>query len=153
MEERSLKFVAEAVGQASSLSDRQDACPTIKNVCIDSRQAKAGDLFFAIRGEKFDGHDFLDEVAEKNVAAIVAQASRLREPKFTGKMPVPLIAVDDTRIALGKLAAAYRKDFDLPVICVGGSNGKTTVKELLASVLRQKFSTLWSEASFNNDIG
>ena len=53
----------------------------------------------------------------------------------------------------GKLAAAYRKDFDLPVVCVGGSNGKTTTKELLASVLRQKFSTLWSEASFNNDIG
>ena len=54
---------------------------------------------------------------------------------------------------MGKLAAAYRKEFDLPVIGVGGSNGKTTTKELLAAVLRQKFSTLWSEASFNNDIG
>ena len=64
-----------------------------------------------------------------------------------------MLVVEDARIALGKLAAAYRRDFDLPVICVGGSNGKTTVKELLASVLRQKFSTLWSEASFNNDIG
>ena len=64
-----------------------------------------------------------------------------------------MLAVDDVRAALGKLAAAYRKDFSLPVIAVGGSNGKTTVKELLASVLRQKFSTLWSEASFNNDIG
>ena len=64
-----------------------------------------------------------------------------------------MLAVDDVRIALGKFAAAYRKQFDLPVIAVGGSNGKTTVKELVASVLRQKFSTLWSEASFNNDIG
>ncbi len=64
-----------------------------------------------------------------------------------------IIAVDDTRSALGKLAAAYRKDFALPVVCVGGSNGKTTVKELIASVLKQKLATLWSEASFNNDIG
>ena len=64
-----------------------------------------------------------------------------------------MLAVDDVRVAFGKFAAAYRKQFDLPVIAVGGSNGKTTVKELVASVLRQKFSTLWSEASFNNDIG
>ena len=58
-----------------------------------------------------------------------------------------------SRAALGKLAAAYRREFDLPVIAVGGSNGKTTTKELIASVLRQKLATLWSEASFNNDIG
>jgi UDP-N-acetylmuramoyl-tripeptide--D-alanyl-D-alanine ligase len=64
-----------------------------------------------------------------------------------------VLAVDDVRSALGKLAAAYRREFSLPVIAVGGSNGKTTVKELLASVLRQKFPTLASEASFNNDIG
>ena len=61
--------------------------------------------------------------------------------------------MDDVRAALGKLAAAYRQDFNLPVIAVGGSNGKTTTKELIASVLRQKLATLWSEASFNNDIG
>ena len=64
-----------------------------------------------------------------------------------------MLAVEDVRAAFGKLAAVYRRDFTLPVIAVGGSNGKTTTKELLASVLRQKFSTLWSEASFNNDIG
>jgi UDP-N-acetylmuramoyl-tripeptide--D-alanyl-D-alanine ligase len=64
-----------------------------------------------------------------------------------------VLTVDDTRAALGRLAAAYRRLFNLPVIAVGGSNGKTTVKELIASVLRQKLATLWSEASFNNDIG
>src|SRR6202041_1460656 len=67
--------------------------------------------------------------------------------------PVGVIAVDNTRQGLGRLAARYRADFDLPVIAVGGSNGKTSTKELVASVLRQKFKTLWSEASFNNDIG
>ncbi len=64
-----------------------------------------------------------------------------------------MIAVEDTRKALGQLAAQYRKEFVLPMVAVGGSNGKTTTKELVASVLRQKLATLWSEASFNNDIG
>ena len=64
-----------------------------------------------------------------------------------------MLVVADVRVALGKVAAAYRREFDLPVIAVGGSNGKTTTKELLAAVLKQKFVTLWSEASFNNDIG
>jgi UDP-N-acetylmuramoyl-tripeptide--D-alanyl-D-alanine ligase len=152
VEERSLKFVAEAC----AAEIRHGTAETlVKNVCTDSRQAKAGDLFFAIRGEKFDGHDFLNEVAAKKVAAVVvARASRpCVDEKLTGKMPVPLLAVDEPRIALGKLAEAYRQQFDLPIICVGGSNGKTTTKELLASVLRRKFSTLASEASFNNDIG
>jgi UDP-N-acetylmuramoyl-tripeptide--D-alanyl-D-alanine ligase len=146
VEERSLKFVAEAC----TAEIRRGAVETlVKNVCTDSRQAKAGDLFFAIRGEKFDGHDFLDEVAAKNVSAIVVE-----QKKVPPQLPdYAVLIVEDARIALGKLAAAYRKDFDLPIVCVGGSNGKTTVKELLASVLRQKFSTLWSEASFNNDIG
>ena len=117
----------------------------MKNICTDSRQAKAGDLFFAIRGEKFDGHDFLDEVAAKNVTAIVVEKSKV--------VNCATLVVEDARIALGKLAAAYRRQFDLPMVCVCGSNGKTTVKELMASVLRRKFSTLASEASFNNDIG
>jgi UDP-N-acetylmuramoyl-tripeptide--D-alanyl-D-alanine ligase len=64
-----------------------------------------------------------------------------------------VIAVDNARKALGRLATEYRKDFELPIVAVGGSNGKTTTKELLASVLRQKLTALWSEASFNNDVG
>src|SRR5204862_457273 len=76
----------------------------------------------------------------------------------TNKVPANLpkcavVAVENTRKALGQVAARYRDDFSLPVVAVGGSNGKTTTKELLASVLRQKSPTLWSEASFNNDIG
>jgi UDP-N-acetylmuramoyl-tripeptide--D-alanyl-D-alanine ligase len=146
VEERSLKFVAAAC-EAEIRSGAADVI--IKNVCTDSRSARPGDLLFAIKGEKFDGHEFLNEVAAKGVAAVVVER---------GKNPADLpecavLVVDDVRSAFGKLAAAYRKDFDLPVIAVGGSNGKTTTKELLASVLRQKFSTLASEASFNNDIG
>ena len=141
-----MKFAAEACG-AEMRNGTADA--VVKNVTTDSRQAKPGDLFFAIKGEKFDGHDFIAEVAAKGVAAVVVDRKNI-PVKPPG---CALLAVDDVRMALGRFAAAYRRQFDLPVIAVGGSNGKTTVKELLASVLRQKFSTLWSEASFNNDIG
>jgi UDP-N-acetylmuramoyl-tripeptide--D-alanyl-D-alanine ligase len=146
VETRSLKFVAEA---CAAEIRRGAAESVVENICTDSRQAKAGDLFFAIRGGKFDGHDFLDEIAAKNVAAVV-----IEQKEVPPQLPdCAVLLVEDARIALGKLAAAYRREFDLPIVCVGGSNGKTTVKELLASVLRQKFPTLWSEASFNNDIG
>jgi UDP-N-acetylmuramoyl-tripeptide--D-alanyl-D-alanine ligase len=143
---RSLKFVTEAC----AAEIRRGAAETlVANVCTDSRAAKAGDLFFAIKGEKFDGHDFINEVAAKGVAAVMVDGK-----KIPTQLPdCAVLVVKDVRTALGKLAAAYRKDFSLPVIAVGGSNGKTTVKELLASGLRQKFSMLWSEASFNNDIG
>jgi UDP-N-acetylmuramoyl-tripeptide--D-alanyl-D-alanine ligase len=150
VEERSLKFVAESCGGEIR---RGDGNLMVKNVCTDSRLAKPGDLFFAIRGEKFDGHDFLNEVAAKNVAAVVVEKSKVQNPKSKIATDCAVLVVENVRIALGKFAAAYRKDFDLPIVCVGGSNGKTTVKELLASVLRQKFSMLASEASFNNDIG
>ena len=147
MEERSLKFVAEACGAEIP---RGAAERPVKNVCTDSRRAQPGDVFFAIKGERFDGHNFIDEVADKGAAAVIVPE--------TGKIPVRLpgcavLVVEDTRVALGKFAAAYRRQFDLPLICVGGSNGKTTTKELIASALRRKLATIWSEASFNNDIG
>jgi UDP-N-acetylmuramoyl-tripeptide--D-alanyl-D-alanine ligase len=146
VEARSLKFVADA---CAAEIRRGTAETLVKNVCTDSRQAKAGDLFFAIKGEKFDGHNFITEVAAKGVAAVVVKKEKIPAPT----LDCAVLAVDDVRVALGKLAAAYRREFSLPVVAVGGSNGKTTVKELLASVLRQKSSTLASEASFNNDIG
>ncbi len=150
MEARSLKFVAEACDGEI----RRCAGETIvKNVSTDSRKAQPGDLFFALKGEHHDGHDFLNEVATKKVAAVVVEKSKVQSPKSKMAPGAAILAVDDTRNALGKLAATYRRGFDLPVICVGGSNGKTTTKELIASVLRSKFATVWSEASFNNDIG
>jgi UDP-N-acetylmuramoyl-tripeptide--D-alanyl-D-alanine ligase len=145
MEFRSLKYVVAAcAGEQSGGSPEA----TVGRVCSDSRQARAGDLFFALAGGRFDGHDFLPEVARKGATAVV-----VARDKVPANLPCAVIAVDDPRGALGRLAAAYRADFDLPVVAVGGSNGKTTTKELLAAVLRQKLRTLWSEASFNNDIG
>jgi UDP-N-acetylmuramoyl-tripeptide--D-alanyl-D-alanine ligase len=146
VESRTLKFIA---GACAAEIRGGSADTVIQNVVTDSRMAKAGDLFFAIRGEKFDGHDFIAAVVAKGVAAIVVEKGKVPSP-----LPVcAVLAVEDVRAAFGQLAAAYRRQFDLPVIAVGGSNGKTTVKDLIASVLRQKFATLGNEASFNNDIG
>ena len=146
MEARSLRFIATACA-GELLSGLPEAC--VHRACTDSRRVQAGDLFFALSGGRFDGHDFLRQAAEKGAIAVVVQQSRVTKD-WSG---CAMIAVEDTRKALGQLASTYREDFSLPLVVVGGSNGKTTTKELVASVLRQKVATLWSEASFNNDIG
>lgn len=141
-----MRFIAEAsAGELLSGSPEE----LVRRVCTDSRLVRSGDVFFAVPGERFDGHKFIAEAAKKGAAAIVGE--RARVPASLSDCAV--IAVKDTRKALGRLAAEYRKGFELPVVAVAGSNGKTTTKELLASVLRQKLTTLSSEASFNNDIG
>jgi UDP-N-acetylmuramoyl-tripeptide--D-alanyl-D-alanine ligase len=122
---------------------------TFQGVCTDSRTLRAGQLFVALRGERFDGHEFLGQHAMRSAAAALIAKDRL------SALPsgIPAVAVTDTRKALGAMAAAHRARFALPVVCVAGSNGKTTTKELLADLLGTRFRTLRSEASFNNDIG
>jgi len=128
---------------------RKPTTESVTRISTDSRTIEPGDLFVALTGEKFDGHNYLAEVAAKGAAAVVIESGRR-----PAELPASgVIEVSNTRDALGRLAAAYRSEFDLPIVAVGGSNGKTTTKELIASVLRQKLPTLWSEASFNNDIG
>src|SRR6266567_830164 len=146
MEPRSLKYIC-----AAWAGERRYGSPDtlVSRVCTDSRQAQPGDLFFALAGDRFDAHDFLGEVAAKRVAAVVVE--RAKAPRALADCGV--IGVANPRRALGDLAARYRADFTLPIIAVAGSNGKTTTKALLAAVLRQKFNALWSEASFNNDVG
>jgi UDP-N-acetylmuramoyl-tripeptide--D-alanyl-D-alanine ligase len=146
MEPRTLQYIARACA-GEQLTGSPDALA--RRVCTDSRAVRSGDLFFALSGDKFDGHEFLKEVMGKDAAAVVVNRQRLPVPSLS----CGVIAVENTRQALARLAAEFRHDFKIPTIAVGGSNGKTTTKELIASVLRQKLSTLWSEASFNNDIG
>lgn len=115
----------------------------------DSRAVAAGNLFVALRGERFDAHDFLPQVAEHKVAGVVA------EYLPTG-VDVPALIVPDTRIALGQIGAGWRRQFTLPLIGVTGSNGKTTVKEMIASILQAAFGVdacMATRGNFNNDIG
>jgi len=147
MEPRTLQQLAQAAdGELSG--GRRDAL--IRSVSTDSRAIQPGELFVAIRGERFDGHEFVVEVARRGVAGVVVRRD------FDGRgidAIVAVIRVDDPRLALGRMAAQYRQDFELPVVAVAGSNGKTSTKELLGSVLGQAFPVLASQASFNNDIG
>jgi UDP-N-acetylmuramoyl-tripeptide--D-alanyl-D-alanine ligase len=146
MEPRSLKYITAACA-GEQLNGSPDEL--VQRVCTDSRKIAQGDLFFALPGEKFDGHDFVDQVIRKGAVGVVVQ----RERAPTSPNGCGIIAVTDTRTALGQFAARYRQDFSLPIVAIGGSNGKTTTKELVASVLRQRLPIIWSEASFNNDIG
>ena len=149
MDARSLSYIVDACS-GEFITGSPDS--QVLQVSTDSRQVRPGDLFFALSGERYDGHAFLADAAAKGAAAVVVDRDK---PACTDRLPrsVGIIAVDNTRSALGRLAARYRADFSLPVIAVAGSNGKTTTKELVASVLRQCGPALWSEASFNNDIG
>jgi UDP-N-acetylmuramoyl-tripeptide--D-alanyl-D-alanine ligase len=121
------------------------------SVGTDSRAVIPGMLFVALKGERFDGHDYVTEVLAQGAAgALVEQAWAAAHPEL------PLVAVPDTRLALGQLAAHWRAGFHLPLIGVTGSNGKTTVKEMCAAILRADFgqnAVLATGGNLNNDIG
>lgn len=124
--------------------------PLLTGVSTDSRSVNAGELFVALAGENFDGHAFVARAAELGaVAALVSQPSV--------DTAIPQILVTDTRLALGRLAQAWRRQFAIPVVALTGSNGKTTVKEMLRAVLiahcGDADAILATEGNLNNDIG
>jgi len=122
---------------------------TIIGVSTDSRTIKEGELFVAIRGPNFDGHKFLAEAFANGAVAAIVDREGAIEPVKT----MPLLVVQDTTKALGDLARYYRLKFDIPVIAIGGSNGKTTTKEMIAAVLRRRYEVLSTEGNLNNQIG
>ena len=129
---------------------------SFKGVSIDSRSCKKTDLFFAVKGEKYDAHDFVKDVLKKGAKGAVVNKKwykklSVKEKKFFNKYL--MIAVPDSVRSLGELSSIHRSKFLVPVIAVGGSNGKTTAKEFIAHVLSKKFSVLKTEANFNNEFG
>ena len=104
----------------------------VYRVSTDSRAVMPGDLFIALMGDKFDGQDFIAEVMEKGAAAALVQMDWVQKNRQPG---ISLILVENTRLALGRLAAYWRRRFQIPLVAVTGSNGKTTVKEMIASIL------------------
>ncbi len=122
----------------------------VLRVSTDSRAIRPGDLFIALKGEKFDGGAFAAQALQQGAVGVVLDAAQAPEI-------AEAIRVDDTRLALGRLAAAWRDRFSIPLVAVTGSNGKTTVKEMLAAILRTEAGTddavLNTEGNLNNDIG
>src|ERR1700716_2039203 len=116
---------------------------------IDSRSVGPGQLFFAVKGERLDGHDFVGEALEKRAVAAIVRKDRLGQ--YADK--TRLLAVEDTLVALQTLATAVRKLWGRPLVAVTGSAGKTTTKEAIAHVLEARFGVLKSEGNFNNHFG
>ena len=126
----------------------------ITGISTDSRTVKAGELFFAIRGNQFDGHNFISKAIETGVAGIIVERCWAEvNASMMVSINVPHLIVEDTVKALGKLANIYRRKFNIPIIAIGGSNGKTTTKEMIYRVLETKYNVLRTEGNLNNHIG
>ncbi|AOJ08775.1 UDP-N-acetylmuramoyl-tripeptide--D-alanyl-D-alanine ligase [Burkholderia mayonis] len=126
-----------------------DECVSFERVSTDSRTAGPGDLFVALKGEHFDAHDFVGDVAVRGASAAIVSRS-------PAEWSLPALKVADTRGALGALAHGWRMRFALPVVAVTGSNGKTTVKEMIASIFAAAAGAdarLATAGNFNNDVG
>ncbi|MBU1727201.1 MAG: UDP-N-acetylmuramoyl-tripeptide--D-alanyl-D-alanine ligase [Candidatus Omnitrophica bacterium] len=122
----------------------------VKGISIDSRTIKPLEVFVAIKGENFDGHDFVEDVIGKGAGCVIVRPGSYKARKSLG---AAIIEVKDTINALGDIARYQRRKFGIPVVAVTGSNGKTTTKEMISWVLSRKFKVLKNEGTKNNNIG
>ena len=139
----------EAFGWLSAGRLVGDGTVRVQSVCTDTRAFLPGALFVALRGERFDAHEFVLGAQEAGAAAVLVE-------HWVDGMRTPALLVPDARRALGELAAGWRRRFDLPLIAVTGSNGKTTVKEMLAAILAVHFGAdarLATAGNLNNEVG
>ena len=139
MKELSIKAIAEFCGTQTELS----GC--ITKISTDSRDVDENTLFVALKGERFDANDFVEDVLQKGVKAVVCSKRVCQDER--------LIVVEDTGKALLQIAHGYRKTFDIPFVALTGSVGKTTTKGMVYAVVKQKFNTLRTAGNLNNEIG
>lgn len=140
----------EAAHAAGGVLLKKGSLPRVEGVSTDTRSIPKGSLFIALKGERFDGHRFLKEAAEKGAAAVIVS-----DPSAAESLPeeVSVISCGDTLKALEGLAHFHRMRFSIPVVAVTGSNGKTTTKNLTAALLSAKYQVCRTEKNFNNEIG
>lgn len=143
MEKISLGFILSATGGRLA---REHYNVRVSGISTDTRTVKEGDLFIALRGDNFDGNDYIQTAFSKGAYAAVAEVA-------SDSFSRPVITVTDTRAALLHLAASYRMNFAIPVVGVTGSVGKTSTKDTIHAVLSQKFLTHKNEGNRNNEIG
>ena len=147
------------LSQAAQVLSGRLAGPDVRfdAVSTDSRKIKTGDLFIALRGEHFDGYEFVAKAIQDGAVAALVNADSYEANSLILDPRSSILLVEDTRLALGQLAAYWRKQFDIPLAAITGSNGKTTVKEMLTSILREaagsEDAVLATQGNFNNDIG
>ena len=149
MKNMSLQKIADSCrgilcGDTSEIS--ANASREVSSVVIDSRKVQKDSLFIAIRGARVDGHSFIPQVMEKGALCAVSEQD-------LGDVPYPYIKVDSCEQALKDIAEHYRRSLDIKVVGISGSVGKTSTKEMIASVLSEKYNVLKTEGNFNNEIG
>ncbi len=142
-----LREIVSAAG--SQLSD-EDLVKEIAGINTDTRSLKAGEVFVALQGENFDGHNFVDLAIEKGAIAVITHR-RITDGKITEN--IPQLVVENTLKAYQAIAHWWREQFSIPVIAVTGSVGKTTTKELIAAILSTQGKVLKTQANYNNEIG
>lgn len=134
------------VEAAHTMQSSTPASDTVfKGISTDTRSLGTGNLFFALQGPNFDGHDYLEQAHAAGAVAAVVHKSCQAE--------IPLVEVDATCRALGRLASHWRDRFSIPLIAITGSNGKTTVRSMTAAILQRAGKTLSTRGNLNNDIG
>ena len=124
----------------------EDKKKEITGAVTDSRQIEKGFLFLPVKGERVDGHDFIPQVFEKGAVATLSE-------KELEECPGPYIQVESCLTALKEIAAYYRSALEIPIVGITGSVGKTSTKEMIASVLSEKYQVLKTAGNFNNEIG
>ncbi len=148
---------AEVVTATGGRLIRGEAETAVGGISIDSRTVRPGDLFMAIKGERFDGHEFVYEALERGACGLVVNVAdhrMSRMPREEGLLRNKmLIGVSDTLAALQGLSHFHRRRWDIPVVGVTGSNGKTTTKDMISAILERRYATLKTEGNLNNQIG
>lgn len=146
MIQKSLEEIASMCGAVNDCSQFADV--PVQGVTIDSRKIGQGNLFVPFKGEKTDGHQFVQAAIKQGAAAALWQKDVPNPPE-----DLPILIVEDTLIALQELARSYRNSLDIHVVGITGSNGKTTTKDMTADLLAQKFKVQKTEGNYNNHIG
>ena len=139
--------VAAALGTTSEAPFPRGSLGPVSGITTDSRNVSEGQLFVALVGEKFDGHDFIQACVEKGAAAVVVSR------KLAGDPGVPVFEVPDTLVALGQLASVWRRAWGGPIVMVAGSNGKTTTTDIIRAALSRTMSVHATTGNLNNRIG
>lgn len=149
MEKLELSEILKATG--GRLEGNVSSCCYIENISTDTRTLKKGDLFIALKGSKFDGHNFVDTAFKKGAKGAIVQKDSVFD--WPVKKNNFIISVDNTLFALGKIANYYLKKFNPKIIGITGSCGKTTTKEMVANLLSARFNVLKNKENYNNEIG
>lgn len=147
--------VSDIINATAGSLERGNPATIISNISTDSRTLKEGDLFVALKGENFDGHDFVCQAIEKGAMGVVVshKIQGLDDLIKTRSVNPCIIIVKNTTSALGDIAKYYREKFNIPIIGITGSNGKTTTKDMTFAILSGKYNVIKSEGNLNNTIG